>query len=170
MPPKKQLSPNQILEKAFEMTRQYGYEYITTRKLSSELGCSTQPIYQAYADMNELKIALIKKAQLELNNYINTNSDSSHPKFLAYLLAYVDFASKEKRLYQLIFGSGTIDNENFHNLVPKEIGVELNMLIYVHGIVMMQAYNTLDFPTEIVKHLIIQAYYTFSKGDQNDIK
>lgn len=63
MPPKKQTTVEHILEKEFDMVRQDGYDFLTARKLAGELNCSTQPIYQAYADMNGLKLALIKKSQ-----------------------------------------------------------------------------------------------------------
>lgn len=164
LPPKKQIFDEQILNKAYTMTKQCGYEFLTVRKLANELGCSTQPIYQAYTDMNALKIALIKKAEMELNHYIEMNCDPNKPILLAKLLAYAEFAQKEKSLYKLIFASDSINNENFHSIVPKELGVKLNMLIYVHGMVMMNVYNSLDFSPKMVKRLITEAYYTFCGG------
>lgn len=106
MPPKKQITAIQIVEKAFEMVRQEGYESITARKLAQALNCSTQPIYQSFTDMNGLKLALTHKAQEWMMKFISMNGDADLPAELSRILGYVQFANTEKYLFQLIFASG----------------------------------------------------------------
>lgn len=163
MPPKKQIAVNQILQKAFELVRQEGYEALTTRKLAKELNCSTQPIYQAFSDMNGLKLALIQKAKEMMMLFISEHGETDLPPALSHILGYVQFANAEKYLFQLIFASGSDNSGYVESCVPKEIGLELNMIIYAHGIVMMTAYDTLKLPWDTVRGMIITAYHSFER-------
>jgi AcrR family transcriptional regulator len=161
MPPKKQITALQIVEKAFAIVRQEGFESLTARKLAQALNCSTQPIYQSFADMNGLKLALIRKAQEEMLRFIAEHAEADLPVELSRILGYVQFADTEKYLFQLIFASGGVAGEVGQSYVPKEIGIDLNMIIYAHGIVMMMAYHTLQLPWETIRAMIIQAYAAF---------
>ena len=164
MPPKKQISKQQIIEKAFTMVQEEGYELLTARRLASKLNCSTQPIYQAFSDMKELKVELIKKAQELMIGYIMKTSDPTLPLRLAYCLSYIQFAEAEKHLFQLIFTSGGLDLSAMNELNTAEIKPNLNMIIYANGIVMMQAFHTLALTYEQKKELLMQAYELFEKG------
>lgn len=77
MPPIKQINKYQIIEKGFHIVRSEGYSSLTARKLAKDLNCSTQPIYQAFADMKELKFELIKKAQENMLGYIISTCDTT---------------------------------------------------------------------------------------------
>lgn len=55
MPPKAKLSKEEIIETAFEMTRENGFEHVTARELAHRLGCSTQPIFHVFQNMEEVK-------------------------------------------------------------------------------------------------------------------
>ena len=161
MPPKRQLDKQKIIEKAFEMVRTEGYEALTARKLAQELHCSTQPIYQAFADMKELKIELINKAQETMLDYIKDNFDKALPVKLAYILAYIRFAGEEKYLFQLIFTSGGL---NFNGRNKPDTGMmdlDINMLIYANGMIMMLAYHTLDYDEEKLRDMLLHAYEMF---------
>jgi len=161
MPPRKQINKYQIIEKAFEMVRIEGYEALTTRKLAKELNCSTQPIYQAFTDMKELKIELIKKAQEKMLHYIMDRSDTSMPIELAYILAYIQFAGEEKYLFQLIFTSGGVNINAINELGFSGVELDLNIIIYANGIIMMLAFNSFEFSDENIKNILIHAYELF---------
>ena len=51
MPPKVKIPREAIIEKAFELTKAYGFEKVTARFLASELKCSTQPVFHAFSNM-----------------------------------------------------------------------------------------------------------------------
>jgi AcrR family transcriptional regulator len=161
MPPKKQLDKYQIIEKAFEMVRKEGYESLTARKLAKELNCSTQPIYQTFADMKELKLELIKKAQEKMLNYIMDRSDTTIPKELAYILAYIRFAGDEKHLFQLIFTSGGLNLSVINDLVTPNINLDINLIIYANGIIMMLAFKSLELSDETIMNMLLHAYELF---------
>lgn len=165
MPPKKKTEIEQILEKAFDIVRLEGYDSLTARRLANELNCSTQPIYQAFSDMNELKLALTKKAQELMAEFIKEHGESGLPVELSHILGYVQFANTEKHLFQLIFTCGGNGSEYAELSVPKEFSVELDMIVYAHGIVMMTAFNTLKLPWESVREMIIRAYHSLSRKE-----
>lgn len=161
MPPKKQITKQQIIDKAFEIVCNEGYEALTARRLAKELNISTQPIYQAFSDMKELKMELITKAQEKMMGYIKENSDKSLPLELAYIIAYVRFAQDEKYLFQLIFTSGGLNLDNMNELRENVIELDYNMIVYANGIIMMLAFITLEHADEKVKDMLINAYELF---------
>ena len=61
MPPKVKIPKEAIIEKAFELTKVYGFEKVTARLLASELKCSTQPVFHAFRNMEELRKKFTKK-------------------------------------------------------------------------------------------------------------
>jgi len=159
MPPKKRITRKIILDKAFLITQKEGYESITVRGLASELLCSTQPIYQEFKDMSDLKIAIIKKTCEYMTDFMTQNSDKSLSADLANIIAYIQFANAEKKLFQLIFTSR--DGLQMMQYCLDISSFNINMIIYANGIIMMNAYKTLDIPFEEMKKMIIKAYEAF---------
>ena len=67
---KEQISKQMILEGAFELVRQQGIEMLTARKLAAHIGCSTQPIFRVYSNMEELEKEVFVKAKTFYENYL----------------------------------------------------------------------------------------------------
>lgn len=164
MPPIKQINKHQIIEKAFEIVRREGYASLTARKLAKELNCSTQPIYQTFTDMKELKTELIKKAQESMLRYIMDTCDTNLPKELAYILAYIRFAGDEKHLFQLIFTSGGLNLCAINKRATSNIKLDINLIIYANGIIMMLAFNSVELSQEKIKDMLIHAYELFESN------
>lgn len=59
MPAVRKVSKEQIIDAAVEVLRDDGFSAITARSVAKKLGCSTQPIYFSFKNMDELKAALI---------------------------------------------------------------------------------------------------------------
>ncbi|SHK53678.1 transcriptional regulator, TetR family [Anaerocolumna jejuensis DSM 15929] len=165
MPPKKQITKQQIIDKAYEIVRREGYESLTARRLAKELNCSTQPIYLAFSDMKELKAELIKNAQEQMLKYIIASSDKDLPSPLACILAYIRFAQKEKQLFQLIFTSGGLNLDKINELDSGNIKLDINMIVYANGIIMMLAFKSFEIPEEKIKDMLIHAYELFEKDN-----
>lgn len=164
MPPKKQINKQQIIDKAFEIVRSEGYPSLSARKLAKELNCSTQPIYQTFADMQELKIELIKKAQENMWYYIMNTCDTKLPIELACIIAYIRFARDEKKLFQMIFTSGGLDLGVMHGLDTINIKLDINMIVYANGIVMMQAFHAIELSDDKIRDMLIHAYELFKSN------
>lgn len=164
MPPKKHITSEQIVDKAYELVKKNGCECLTTRNLARELNCSTQPIYQSFSDMNALKTTLSKKASGRMMQYIENNTNVNQPAILSKILGYVQFANEEKYLFQLIFSKNGINSDDTKGLVPVNNELELNMIVYAHGIVMMKAFGTLELPWDCIRKMIINAYESFERN------
>ena len=59
---KETITVARILETAFAMTREEGFANVTARKVAARAGCSTQPIFRTYKNMEELWSAVYLKA------------------------------------------------------------------------------------------------------------
>lgn len=167
MPPKNKISKDEILEKAYEMIKANGYESLTARNLAKELNCSTQPIYKAFTDMNDLKKEIIMMAFKVMMQYIENNQNDQLPSIVSNILGYIQFADNERNLFQLMYSGGSFAKEDIQKLHMPDNDLYMNMIIYAHGIVMMKACNTFSFSWEQTKQLVIDTYYTFEKGGGN---
>ena len=58
MPAVRKVSKEQIIDAAVEVLRDDGFSAINARSVAKKLGCSTQPIYFSFKNMDELKAAL----------------------------------------------------------------------------------------------------------------
>jgi len=159
MPPKCKIQKDSILEKAFDLVRKDGFEKVTARKLAGELGCSTQPIYQAFTDMNGVKAEVTAKAQKLLFQSVLSVEEDDLPQAVSIILAYIRFADREPHLFRLLFTNGST---MLSGVVRTEASMDrmpaLDMIVYANGIIMMQAFGTLLCSEEEVKRMVSEAY------------
>lgn len=112
--------------------------------------------------MKELKSELVKKAQANMMAYIMGTGDPDLSKEVAYILAYIRFARAEKHLFQLIFTSGGLSMKAIDEAGTVNKSLDMNMIIYANGIVMMQAFHTIGLTEDKIREMLIQAYELFS--------
>ena len=62
MPPKIKVTREAIISAAVEIVRNGGDGAINARNIASVLDCSTQPVFSNFTTMDELRLAVIKKA------------------------------------------------------------------------------------------------------------
>lgn len=55
MPAKKVITNEMIIKKSLELLNEKGINAINAREIAKSLGCSTQPIYLSFKNMEELK-------------------------------------------------------------------------------------------------------------------
>ena len=65
MPPKAKYTREEIVQKAFQMTREKGIEAVAARELGKRLGTSSSPIFTAFKNMEELFAFLNLKPHIE---------------------------------------------------------------------------------------------------------
>ncbi len=114
MPPQINFSKEIILNEAFELVRQEGFQAMTARRIAQRLNCSTQPIYSAFASMKELEVAVLEKATNHIVQYLLQEEQTPSP-FLNIGLRYLQFAREEKELFKLLYLSGKGE------LIPQEM-------------------------------------------------
>lgn len=168
MPPKVKISREAIVEKAFELTKAYGFEKVTARLLASELECSTQPVFYAFRNMEELKEEVYKKTQkFFAETMLQQPSDPEIPYFLSMGLKYVELAQNEKNLFHLLCmsDSGTKLKSLYdlakHVPIPIEPEVFVKTWIFTHGIATIVSTNTTNIAPEEIKQFLIEACASF---------
>lgn len=111
MPPKPKVTREIILEAALELLREEGMDAVNARNVAKKLGTSTQPIFSHFSSMEELKEAICAYAEQLYNTAMLEAMQSGGNGFLAMGLAYIGFARSEKKLFQLLFMSGRLQQE-----------------------------------------------------------
>ena len=101
MPKKPTTTKEAMIEGAFRLVREQGYEVLSVRNLAAFLGCSTQPIMYQFPDTNTLKDLTYQKADAFHSAYILEGND-----LLEIGLRYIRFAKEEPHLFQFLFQSG----------------------------------------------------------------
>jgi AcrR family transcriptional regulator len=164
MPPTPQLTRLQILDKAFDMMREIGFDGLTARGLAQALGCSTQPIFRLFGSMDGLKHALYDKTREFFGTYMAQPMEGA-PLFLSMGLRYVELARKESHLFRLMCMS---DCFHLDSLFDMTRGVKLQdpkllakVWIFTHGIASIVATNSTAIPEDEIRTLLIDAYTAF---------
>lgn len=104
MPATKKISKEAIIEAAVEVLRDGGATAINARSVAKKLGCSTQPIYQSFQNMDDLKAAMTQRAIALHTQYVwDSNSDT---QYSCYGMGFVKFAAEEKYLFRWLYLDG----------------------------------------------------------------
>ena len=109
MPAVRKVSKEQIIDAAVEVLRDDGFSAINARSVAKKLGCSTQPIYFSFKNMDELKAALTQRA-IELHTQRVLDSlcahEGSDSRYSSYGMGFVKFAAEEKQLFRWLYLEG----------------------------------------------------------------
>lgn len=181
MPPKVKVAKQDIVKAAVSIVRQQGAQAINARNVAAALGCSTQPVFSNFASMEELKLAVVEKADALCWEYMQKETASGlYPAYKASGMAYIRFAKEEKELFKLLYmrdraGEPVVENHQLTNtmegMVQQNTGLDdpaaklfhLEMWAYVHGIAAMFATGFLDLEWELVSKMITDAYQGLRK-------
>lgn len=109
-----------ILDTAFTMTREEGFSNVTARRVAAKAGCSTQPIFRVYKNMEELSAAIYLQALSFFRDYYSLYPRTSRLPFVNLGMAYISFARKEKYLFELLFGEGRLQKKGLYELLNGE--------------------------------------------------
>ena len=107
MPPKFKFTRSEIIETAFTLVRENGWEALSTRAVASRLGASARPIYSFFASMAELDRELVKKGVDLLYDYM-TREFTGDP-WHDHGIGYVRFAMTESHLFYGMTGGRRVD-------------------------------------------------------------
>ncbi|MFD1270684.1 TetR/AcrR family transcriptional regulator [Paenibacillus motobuensis] len=122
MPPKLKVTRDAVLEAALGLVREEGIDAVNARNVAKRLGTSTQPIFSHFASMKELREAIYAYAEHLYNTAMLTAMQSGGNGFLAMGLAYIRFARTEKKLFQLLFMSGQLQQEKVADIAGSTEG------------------------------------------------
>lgn len=188
MPPITKITKEDIIKTAYEIMRKEGLQSVNARAIAKQLNCSIQPIFHKFQTMETLKEEVMKRVYQEYTDYMEQGLQCEQP-YKGVGLAYIKFAKKEPKLFQLLFmteyeksieqivkedtgfqsiihtiqnvsGLSAEDAENFH----------LQMWIYTHGMATMLATHTCKISDEQISYFLTQGYkgllHQYKKGEK----
>lgn len=102
MPPKPKYTKEEIVQTAYELTREKGIDAVAAREVGRRLNTSVSPIFTVWNSMDELKEEVFKLAKQQYQAYMEGIFDYT-PSFKEFGMRWVKFAMEEPNLYRLLF-------------------------------------------------------------------
>ena len=191
MPRKTVINKKDIINAAVEIVRKDGYEALNARALAKALGCSTQPIFSNFRNMEELSGSVLKRSLEIYDEFVAKEFDKSHdyPPYKTNGMAYIRFAMEEKNLFKLLFMRDRTNDPNpaeentFYDVLPlimkatglnKEQAALFHFEIWsaVHGIAVMVASSYYNADMELISATLTDVYqgllYRFRQEEGSD--
>lgn len=177
---KETITKNDILHAAFEMLQEEGISQVTARKLAAKAGCSTQPIFRVYKNMEELTEDLFDLSCRFFEDFYQDFPRSTVTPFVNLGLAYHKFAAQNKRVFEFVFLSENRYGRSLYDLingntgaVSKEIKTAaaqgcrnpselfMKMWIFIHGTACMSLTGDYDLSEAETEKMLKDAYTAF---------
>ena len=98
MPPKFKFTKKEIIDTAFNLVRNNGWNNLSTRTLADELGSSARPIYSFFKSIDDLENELVKMSVDLLYNHM-IHKRTGDP-WIDHGIGYVMFAQEEQHLFK----------------------------------------------------------------------
>ena len=181
MPPKGRVTKEEIVDAAVAVVRKLGVEALGARTVAIALACSTQPVFSNFATMDELRLAVVAKAEELCGEYIRREVESgAYPAYKASGMAYIRFAKEEKELFKLLYmrdrrsetppESDTL-GERMTAVVRGNTGLtdeaaklfHLVMWAFVQGFATMLVTGFVDLDWELISRMLTDAYQGLRK-------
>ncbi len=190
MPAKRKIQKEDILQASISIISQEGLSALNARKIAKILGCSTQPLFYIYENMDDLKKDVIDEIVKIFDREV-LKSETGQLEYKDIGINYIRFAKEEPELFKLMFNNdmneeafGFINLFNSANkifeTISKQTGMSnedakqfhLRMWLYVNGIASLVAYQTVEFNDEEITKLLKDQYvsmllYEVKKGNVN---
>lgn len=136
MPAKKKITKEMILENSLQLLREQGYEAINVRTIAKRLGCSTQPVYYVFTNLDELKEELKSTAANYHRKIVKECLDGEeYDAYRAYGIGFVRFAVEERELFRYLYlygRKGGKDVDDIH--LPQIIQLMQNIYGYTEEV------------------------------------
>lgn len=92
-----------LIDTAFLLAKEEGFENVTARKLAAAAGCSTQPIFRLYENMEDLWKDVYERAVEFFESFYDNYPKNNLEPFVDLGMAYISFANNEAQLFKLLF-------------------------------------------------------------------
>ena len=132
MPAVKRITKEAVINAAVDVMREGGFTAVNARSVAKKLGCSTQPIYLSFNNMEELKAELTKRAvemhEKRVREFLRAH-EGCDSRYSSYGMGFVQFAAQEKQLFRWLYleggQQGTFQDDVLHTEVIGTIVEEL---------------------------------------------
>ncbi len=150
---KEKFLKDDLVSGGVEFIRTYGIEQLNVRDLAKFIGCSTQPIFRNYANIDEYKLELKSAMRQDYKTFIYNRVDKD--KYLLTIsYAYALYARNEPNIFRALFitslaGTRTVEEvinspwnretieftmKNFNIGMIEAEKLYSDVRFYVHGI------------------------------------
>lgn len=177
---KEMITKDMLINTAFLMAKKEGLINVTARKLAAKVGCSTQPIFRIYENMDDLWKEIFYKSISYFSFYYNRYPKLKNEPFVNLGLAYIQFAREEKELFRILFLSDQRYDKSMYEILNGEKGIiatEITkaknngckntgdlftkMWIFIHGAACMTITGDYDLDEIETANLLISTYSSF---------
>ncbi len=128
----KKITKDMIVDAALEIFRAEGFDAVTSRRIALRLGCSTQPIYFEYKNIDELKGDIIKKVVEQLGElFSSVSGDSDEFVYRSFGLSFLKFVQTDPFVFRQIYiVEGKIGKQVDDLRMPKVLDILENKYGY----------------------------------------
>ncbi len=191
MPRKTVIHKQDIINAAVEIVRTNGYESLNARAIAQYLGCSTQPIFSNFRNMEDLTGNVVQRSLEIYNDFVAEEFRRPHdyPPYKTNGMAYIRFAVEEKNLFKLLFmrdrtnESSPAEESTFYDVLPlimKATGLDreqaslfhFEIWAAVHGIAVMVASSYYNADMDLISGTLTDVYqgllYRFRQKEGSD--
>lgn len=178
--PKQRITKEMIVDAAFRIARQSGMENVLVKNIADELGCSVQPIYSYFQNMDGLRKEVSNQARNFVQEYIGSHMDRND-LFRSTGRAYVQLAGEEPHILKIFILQErenisslrdiyeTETNPQIAQAIAEEQGIclesarqlHLNMLIYTIGLGTIFSVSSPGIPMDEIYFQQEQAHQAF---------
>lgn len=157
--PDQRVSKGQVLDAALAIVREQGEAALSARSVAQRAGCSVQPIYSLFGDMQELMRQLYGHARAWVADYNRAHEHDGCNAFESNGLSHLRLARTESSLFCFLYLSPHMEATSFEEVYEsvaidgvqqciEELGhlspeaareLYLHMIVYVHGMAAMLA-------------------------------
>lgn len=188
MPPIPKFNKEDILNCAYEIVKNEGFENLNARKIAKVLGCSVQPIFHNFTSMEELSKEVYQSIYCKYQEYMISGKEKEDNPYKQMGLSYIKFASDYPEFFKIIFMQKTNLNANDFVLADSigndviETGKRITGLsyeeqkkfhvsvwIFTHGIACLVATKTIQFTDSEIEELLSKTVKEMLIGYKKEI-
>lgn len=166
-----------LIKGSIKIIRDEGDSNLSARNLAKVVGCSTQPIFRLFTNMDDLKKNVYDDVYELQKKYLLKGNEHQVP-FIGVGLSYIDFAAKEKNLFKFLFMSSFTkynnilemanneDGKKYTEMIIKSTGLSpesskqiyINTWLIIHGIASMMATTNSKLTRNDIETIIFDAF------------
>lgn len=181
---KESITKKMILEAAFSLAKEEGLSAVTARRVAQKAGCSTQPIFRIYVNMEDVITDVIEMTIQYFSDYYEAYEKTEEVPFVNLGLAYIKFAKENENLFRILFASHAkktcstyelINGKNqeyvlrelkkITDLQREEAGEIFSKIwIFIHGLACMVLNGDFDLSKEETTQMLKDIYLSLRKA------
>ena len=185
MPPKAKFTKEEIIDAGLAILRKQGVSAITAREIGNYLNSSSRPIFTVFENMGEVLDGIESKARKIYAEYVNEGLQKEIA-FKGVGQAYIEFAAKEPKLFQLLFMKELPEDIGLNKILPEiddsysailqsitnnypvsgddAIMLYRHLWIYSHGIATLCATGMCRFSGDEISNMLTEVFVSLLKN------